>query len=137
MKIAVVLVNYNGLSDTLDCIDSLYKSTVPLKVIVIDNASKDDETYFVSQKYPDVKVFRQEENLGFAGGNNIGIRWALDNGYEYIALLNNDTVIDSTLFKFIAIITIVNDSGFNSLFFFHQAITFQIYIINNQICFRT
>lgn len=55
MKIAVVLVNYNGLSDTLDCIDSLYKSTVPLKVIVIDNASKDDETYFVSQKYPDVK----------------------------------------------------------------------------------
>ena len=51
MKIAVVLVNYNGLSDTLDCIDSLYKSTVPLKVIVIDNASKDDETYFVSQKY--------------------------------------------------------------------------------------
>ena len=99
MKIAVVLVNYNGLSDTLDCIDSLYKSTVPLKVIVIDNASKDDETYFVSRKYPDVKVFRQEENLGFAGGNNIGIRWALDNGFEYIALLNNDTVIDSTLFK--------------------------------------
>lgn len=99
METAVVLVNYNGLSDTLDCIDSLHKSTVPLKIIVIDNASKDDETYFISQKYPDVKVFRQEENLGFAGGNNIGIQWALDNDYEYIALLNNDTIIDPKLFE--------------------------------------
>lgn len=99
MKIAVVLVNYNGISDTLDCIESLRNSAVPLKVIVIDNASKNDESYLICQKHPDVKTFRLEQNLGFAGGNNVGIEWALENDYEYIALLNNDTVIDSKLFE--------------------------------------
>lgn len=99
MNIAVVLVNYNGLSDTLDCIGSLGDSAIPLKIIVIDNASKNDETDFIRDKYPDVKTFRLEQNLGFAGGNNVGIKWALENDYDYIALLNNDTVIDSKLFE--------------------------------------
>ncbi|MBR6450646.1 MAG: glycosyltransferase family 2 protein [Fibrobacter sp.] len=99
MKIAVILVNYNGFSDTVNCIDSLCNSETPLHIIVVDNASKEDEAALINQKYSNITTFRENKNLGFTGGNNIGIQWALDNGYEYIALLNNDTVIDNKLFS--------------------------------------
>jgi GT2 family glycosyltransferase len=99
MKVAVILVNYNGFLDTVNCIDSLCNSETPLQIIVVDNASREDEAALINQKYSNIKTFRENQNFGFAGGNNIGIQWALDNGYEYIALLNNDTVIDNKLFS--------------------------------------
>lgn len=92
-KIAIISVNYNGLRDTIDCIQSIEKSTVQSQIVVVDNASKKNEAEIISKKFPEVKAIRSETNGGFSAGNNIGIQWALDQGYDYIALLNNDTVI--------------------------------------------
>lgn len=98
-KIAVILVNYNGLDDTLACIESLQKSTINSQIVVVDNASLEDESIKIAQYYKNVKIFRENRNLGFAGGNNIGIKWALEQNFEYIALLNNDTIVKENLLE--------------------------------------
>ena len=86
-KLSIITINYNGLKDTCGLIDSIpFKES--LEVIVVDNASKEDEACIISEKYPQVKVIRSEKNLGFAGGNNLGIKEAKG---DYILLINNDT----------------------------------------------
>ncbi len=87
-NISIITINYNGLNDTLALIESIpFKEDV--EVIVVDNASQQDEASIIQNKYPQVKVIRSENNLGFAGGNNLGIKDAKGN---YIFLVNNDTV---------------------------------------------
>ena len=91
----IIIVNYKGLDDTIDCINSLknieYKN---YRIIVVDNNSEDgsaeklDELFF-----GDIKIIKLDENLGFAGGNNVGIKVALEENAEYVLLLNNDTVV--------------------------------------------
>lgn len=95
VKVAVILVNYNALEVTEECIDSIKQSDIPVDIIVIDNASMKNEAGELQSKYPDIQCIRSEENLGFAGGNNIGIRLALEHNNTHIALINNDTIIDS------------------------------------------
>lgn len=99
VKLAVILVNYNGLKDTIECIESIEKSTVQSQIILVDNASSENEARKISQRFPEVKTIRSELNGGFSAGNNLGIRWALEQEYEYIALLNNDTVIAPNMFE--------------------------------------
>lgn len=86
-KLSILTINYNGLNDTCKLIDSIPFNN-DLEVIVVDNASTQDEASIISERYPQVKVIRSKQNLGFAGGNNIGIKEA--NG-KYILLINNDT----------------------------------------------
>jgi hypothetical protein len=87
-NISIITINYNGLKDTCALIESIpFKEDV--EVIVVDNASQQDEASIIQNKYPQVKVIRSENNLGFAGGNNLGIKDAKGN---YIFLVNNDTV---------------------------------------------
>ena len=86
-RLSIITINYNGLIDTCELIDSIpFKEN--MEVIVVDNASKEDEASIISKKYPQVKVIHSEKNLGFAGGNNLGIKEAKGN---YILLINNDT----------------------------------------------
>ena len=98
-SIAIILVNYNGLSDTIECIESIKLSTFKnYKIIIIDNASTKDSFTDFEKKYSDEVIFiKSKENLGFAGANNVGIKYAIDNGYTHVMLLNNDTVIDPSL----------------------------------------
>lgn len=100
-KMAVILVDYNGLDLTIDCIDSIHKTSnyKDIDIIVVDNASKIDEASILKDKYPNIITFRSEDNKGFSGGNNIGIKYALDNDYKYICLLNNDTEVDKDMFR--------------------------------------
>lgn len=86
-KLSIITINYNGIKDTCELIDSI-TFTDDMEVIVIDNASKEDETVLISQRYPQVKTVRSEKNLGFAGGNNLGIKTAKG---KYLFLVNNDT----------------------------------------------
>ena len=86
-KLSIITINYNGLKDTLELIDSITFNK-EMEVIVVDNASKQDEASVISEKYPHIKVIRSEKNLGFAGGNNLGIKEARG---QYILLINNDT----------------------------------------------
>ncbi|MFH1514743.1 MAG: glycosyltransferase family 2 protein [bacterium] len=92
--VAVILVAYGGRDDTLVCITSLLKSDYPnYKIILVDNASWDDTSEQVAAKFPDVEIIYSDKNLGFAGGNNLGMDRALEIGAQYIFLLNNDTEI--------------------------------------------
>ena len=90
IELSIITVNYNGLEDTCALID-----TIPLdntiEVIVVDNGSNVDEAFIIQQRYPHVFAIRSKENLGFAGGNNIGIHEATG---KYLFLINNDTVFE-------------------------------------------
>ena len=86
--ISIITVNYNGYKDTAELIDSIPSDKCSLEVIVVDNASLEDEASMIEARYPQVKVIRSDKNLGFAGGNNLGIKAA--NG-KYLFFVNNDT----------------------------------------------
>lgn len=95
-RISIISVNYNGLALTAAMIESLRRHvTTPLEIVVVDNGSVRDEAALLRERYPDIVVLRSDENLGFAGGNNLGIRVATG---DCLLLLNNDTeVTDDTL----------------------------------------
>ena len=96
-KISIIILNWNGLSDTIECLESLTKITYPnYEVFVVDNGSKGKEADVIGKKYSDfIKLIRNDNNYGFAEGNNIAIRWVMDNSNpDYFLLLNNDTTVD-------------------------------------------
>ena len=91
IEVSIITINYNGLKDTCELIE-----TIPFndnsEVIVVDNASLNQEADIISQKFPHVKVIKSDKNLGFAGGNNLGIKAAQG---KYLFLVNNDTLFKS------------------------------------------
>lgn len=87
-KLSIITVNYNGLQDTCALIESITFNE-NMEVIVVDNASEEDEASIIQERYSQIKVIRSEKNLGFAGGNNLGIKSAKG---KYLYLINNDTV---------------------------------------------
>jgi GT2 family glycosyltransferase len=97
----IIVVNWNRPQLTLDCLRSLrtldYRS---YKTVVVDNGSSDDSVARIRSAFPETKVIATGKNLGFGGGNNRGIRFALENGANYVWLLNNDTIVQpNTLTK--------------------------------------
>lgn len=108
-KICIVILNWNRFNETKECLDSLTKLEKEhyyIKVLVIDNASTDGS----SQKIKDYlnsfslcsELIVNHENLGFAGGNNIGIKKAIQENFDYILLINNDTIADPKLISNLA-----------------------------------
>jgi hypothetical protein len=93
-KVFIVILNWNGISDTLECLRSLMQLTYPRwQAIVVDNGSHCDEAAVIETNFPAVTVVRNRKNLGYAAGNNVGIRHAVEHSADYIWLLNNDTVV--------------------------------------------
>ncbi len=90
IQISIITINYNGVKDTCELIDSLPLEDKSIEVIVVDNASKEDEATIIANRYPQVKVIRSEQNLGFAGGNNLGIKAAQG---KYLFFINNDVIL--------------------------------------------
>ena len=86
--LSIITINFNGVKDTCALLDSIPFGSCPLEVIVVDNASRQDEVSVIAARYPQVRVVRSEQNLGFAGGNNLGIRAARG---KYLYFVNNDT----------------------------------------------
>lgn len=97
--IFTVIVTWNGMKWLKECMDSIRRSTVPVKTIVIDNGSTDDTCDFISRNYPEVILCRAGKNLGFGQANNVGIRYAYDNGADYVYLLNQDAYIYPDMFE--------------------------------------
>src|SRR5664280_357388 len=96
-KVLVSLVDFNGSVNTLSCLDFLDKVKIQdfkLSVVVVDNASK--ESFKTDRQYKnfDLKLIRSENNLGFSGGQNLGIKYGLENGVDYFLILNNDVVLE-------------------------------------------
>ena len=95
VRVAAVVLNWNGRDLTLACLRSLAASLHPaLEVIVVDNASTDDSVEAIRREFPDVEVCANAENLGYSTGMNTGIRRALELGVDHVLPLNNDTVVD-------------------------------------------
>lgn len=102
-KILLSILHYNKPEQTLDCLVSLNKlnqTGLDIKVLLIDNGSK-EELAIEKKLYPNIKieVIRNEKNLGFSGGHNIGFQYGLKNGFDYVMILNNDTTVDKNLIQ--------------------------------------
>ena len=93
--VSIIILNWNGWRDTLACVESCHRLDWPnFNVVVVDNASSDGSEELLRQNLTDVEIIQSGANLGFAGGNNVGIRHALERGANYVWLLNNDAVAD-------------------------------------------
>lgn len=90
----IILINYNGYKDTIECVKSLWKiDYLNYKIIIVDNNSTDESIMILKKNINNCIILESKENLGFAGGNNIGIKYALEHNADYVMLLNNDTLV--------------------------------------------
>lgn len=95
-KVFVIIVTYNGMEWYKRCFSSLLASTIPVSIIVVDNASNDGSAAFIKNEFPEILLIESQENLGFGKGNNLAFKYALDNGGDYVFLLNQDTWLVDT-----------------------------------------
>jgi GT2 family glycosyltransferase len=103
MKLGIVIVNFNTPSETTECLESLKKchkpSDLEIKTILVDNGSSDDSVSVFQERYPEVNLIVLENNTGFAGGNNVGLRQAMEEEMDWYMLLNSDTEVPNTFLK--------------------------------------
>ncbi len=93
-RIAIILINLNGYEDTSACLTSLKSITYPhAVVVVVDNGSTDNSASRLRAEFPEAMHIQSAENLGFTGGNNLGIEYALRSRFDHVLLLNNDTIV--------------------------------------------
>ena len=90
IELSIITINYNGLNDTLLLIESIPFND-KMEVIVVDNASENNEAEQISKRFSNVKVIKSDKNLGYAGGNNLGIKASKG---KYLFLINNDTFFE-------------------------------------------
>jgi GT2 family glycosyltransferase len=110
-NVAVIIVNWNGLKDTLNCLSSLVNirhDGINVELIVVDNGSNDGSAVGIRRKYPDTILIENKDNLGFSGGSNSGIQKAIEDGADYVWLVNNDTYVDPHALE--ALVTVFHDS---------------------------
>lgn len=94
------MLNWNGKMDTIECIQSLQKiDYTNYEIICVDNGSSDGSVECIRDRFPTVRIVANKQNLGWSGGNNVGIRHALTMGAEYILLLNNDAIVDAQIIR--------------------------------------
>ena len=97
-KLAIIILTWNNLDDTAECIHSINKLNYQnYNVILVDNGSTDDSIAKLRSMFPNVFIIENKQNLGYAGGNNVGIQYALSQEAEHILVLNNDTIVAENL----------------------------------------
>ena len=97
LKVFAIILNFNHASETIECIESLSKQTYSnLQILVVDNGSEDGSPQIIAAKFPSVTQINLPENLGFSRGINAGISHALTSGADYLFIINNDTILDSS-----------------------------------------
>lgn len=99
-KISIIIVNWNGKEDTLECLASISSiKYADYEVVLVDNGSHDDSVRAIKNNFPRAIVIETKENLGFAGANNIGIAKAIERDSAYVFLLNNDTTVEPDILQ--------------------------------------
>ena len=94
-RVAIIILNWNGKKDTFVCLESMRKETYGNKeIVLVDNGSTDDSVEEIRRAFPEVTLLALEKNLGFTGGNNAGIEYAVKKGADYVYLINNDTTVE-------------------------------------------
>jgi GT2 family glycosyltransferase len=100
LKTLIVVLNWNGRALTEECLHSLLAMEgEPFEILVVDNGSRDGSVEYLRDRFPQVEIIANGRNLGFAAGCNIGIRQGLAEGADYVLLVNNDTIVDSSLLR--------------------------------------
>ena len=95
-RACIVILNYQNYWDTIHCVESfqkLYPSSGDYEIVIVDNHSKNDSLEELRTKLENVTIIESTENRGYAAGNNIGLAYAKDKNFDYICILNNDTII--------------------------------------------
>lgn len=114
MRIALVTLHYKNLDDTLALLSSLAKAAIPekneVKIYVVDNESSKDLKVELDKNFVDIDLLVSPSNLGFAAGNNLGLKRAISDGAEILVAINNDTVVGKDFFKEIITSPIKNGS---------------------------
>ncbi len=101
-RVFVLILTWNNKEDVLECLASVAKIHYPnFQTVLIDNDSADDTVIAIRQKFPNVKIIENNANMGYAEGNNVGIRYALKMGTDYIWILNNDLIVDTEALGFL------------------------------------
>lgn len=96
--VAIIILNWNGKLDTLECLASIENLDYSAyEVVVVDNGSTDDSVDQIKSEFPNITVLETGANLGYAGGNNFGIRFAVERSANYVLVLNNDVVVAPNL----------------------------------------
>jgi GT2 family glycosyltransferase len=109
-KIAIIVLNWNGWRDTIECLESLRHITYPnYEIIVIDNGSNDGSVEHIQEIYSNLTLIETGKNLGYAGGNNVGICYALKQGADYVLILNNDTMVEP--YTLTAMVEVAKETG--------------------------
>lgn len=99
-QVAIIVLNWNGKADTIPCLESLRKlSYSNYRALVVDNGSTDDSVQAIRASHPWAEVLQTGVNLGYAGGNNIGMKHAIDSGADFVLVLNNDTEVAPDLLE--------------------------------------
>jgi len=98
-KVSIIILNWNRAEDTIKCFESFPKLQYPnYELIVVDNGSTDDSVKRIKAQFSDITLIEAVKNLGYTGGNNAGIKYAIDNKAEYILIVNNDTEVVNLTF---------------------------------------
>ncbi|MCD4680114.1 MAG: glycosyltransferase family 2 protein [Bacteroidales bacterium] len=106
VSVYIVVLNWNHLDDLILTLDSLLKQDYPnMKILISDNGSTDGSQDYIKNHFPNITLIENNDNLGWAAGNNVGIKYALENHADYVLLANNDLYIEDTSI----ITTLVND----------------------------
>ena len=99
-KVSIIILNWNGLKDTIECLESVKKIDYSnYETIVVDNGSFDRSAEEIRKRFPRAMIIENKKNLGYAEGNNVGIRFAIQNNTDYILILNNDIVVYPDILK--------------------------------------
>ena len=94
-KVAIIIVNWNGFALTKACLESLKELRYSnFQTVLVDNGSIDGSGERLKSEFPEIELLTSPDNIGFTGGNNLGIQWALDHSYDQVLLLNNDTLVE-------------------------------------------
>jgi len=93
-KIYVIVVTYQGMKWYDKCFTSLRESTYPVRTIVVDNTPGEEGANYIQEHYPEIHLIKTTKNIGFGKGNNVGMRFALDAGCDYVFLLNQDAWVE-------------------------------------------
>lgn len=99
IKLLIIIVTYNGMKWLDKCLSSVVNSTIPVSLFIVDNGSTDGSIEFIKENYPQAYFIESKQNLGFGRANNLGLKYALDNGYDYVYLLNQDAWVEPDVFE--------------------------------------
>lgn len=109
LKVSIIILNWNNYKDTKECLESLKKiSYSNYEVIIVDNGSENDSTQKLQKEFPQHTYLYNKDNLGFTGGNNIGMEYAIKAGTDFVLVLNNDVIVANNFLELLVNIALKN-----------------------------